>query len=340
MTNENIKICIIGIYFGELPEYFKAWLLSCSYNPSIKFLLFLDKSVSNVPKNVEIINTNLDSMKDIIQKKLNMEVNLDSAYKLCDFRPAYGIIFEDYLNEYDYWGHCDFDLMWGDIRKFVIDYDLMKYDKFLPLGHLSLYRNTEENNKRFMNNVNGISDYKKIFTDKRNYVFDEIGIRKIYEMYKYSFFDEIIFADINPKKKRYLMVTNVKYYPSIYKKYKEKYKKINYKKQLFIWEKGRVYQLLIDNNNIDKNEYLYIHMQKRNIKVNITGEDEILYLSNNEISPLPIDRSIESIIKKINPYRLSYEIYEEFKNFICHCWSYFRRRIIKIEENHMIIEKN
>ena len=45
-----------------------------------------------------------------------MQVTLDRPYKLCDFKPAYGFIFGEYLKEYDYWGHCDIDIVWGDLR--------------------------------------------------------------------------------------------------------------------------------------------------------------------------------------------------------------------------------
>jgi len=30
-----------------------------------------------------------------------------------------GLIFEDYVAGYDFWGHCDLDVVWGDIRKFL-----------------------------------------------------------------------------------------------------------------------------------------------------------------------------------------------------------------------------
>ena len=34
---EDLKVCIIGIYFGQFPNYFDLWLKSASYNYSIDF---------------------------------------------------------------------------------------------------------------------------------------------------------------------------------------------------------------------------------------------------------------------------------------------------------------
>ena len=43
--------------------------------------------------------------------------------KLCDYKPAYGLIFEDELIGYDYWGFCDTDILLGDIYQFLEDYE-------------------------------------------------------------------------------------------------------------------------------------------------------------------------------------------------------------------------
>ena len=45
-----------------------------------------------------------------------------------------------------YWGHCDVDLIWGDIRKFVTDDVLTKYKRIFSRGHCSIYENSSEVN--------------------------------------------------------------------------------------------------------------------------------------------------------------------------------------------------
>ena len=129
--------------------------------------------IGNVPGNVRVIEMSLQEVKQRAEAKLGMEVFLQQPYKLCDFKPVYGVIMDDYLKEYDYWGHCDFDLIWGDIRRFAEMYHLKEYDKFLPLGHLALYRNTDKCNNYFRLDGSRCGDYKAVLTQNENFAFDE-----------------------------------------------------------------------------------------------------------------------------------------------------------------------
>ena len=51
----KLKICVIGVYFGTLPNYFPLWLKSCQKNPMVDFLVFSDQNVERLPANVKII---------------------------------------------------------------------------------------------------------------------------------------------------------------------------------------------------------------------------------------------------------------------------------------------
>ena len=51
---KNIKIAIIGVYFGKFPEYFDLWLESCKKNAKIDFFVFTDQEIVNKPKNVKV----------------------------------------------------------------------------------------------------------------------------------------------------------------------------------------------------------------------------------------------------------------------------------------------
>lgn len=97
----------------------------------------------------------------LVQSKFDFPVSLERPYKICDFKPAFGLICSEYIQGYDFWGHCDFDMIFGDIRKYITDDLLNSYDKILPLGHLSIYRNNEENNSRFKLSGSLVGDYKK-----------------------------------------------------------------------------------------------------------------------------------------------------------------------------------
>ena len=41
-----------------------------------------------------------NELRKLIQSKFDFEISLEKPYKLCDFRPAYGFLFEEYLKEF------------------------------------------------------------------------------------------------------------------------------------------------------------------------------------------------------------------------------------------------
>ena len=333
---KNSKVCIMGIYMGKLPNYFSVWLKSCENNPSVDFIVITDQSIKNVPENVKIINMTLKQVRARVSEKIGFKAKIDSPFKLCDYKPAYGFVFSDLFIGYDYWGHCDFDLIWGDLRSFFEKYNLEKYDKFLPMGHLSLYKNTKENNIKFMEKVVGYSDYKKIFTDERNYLFDELALIKIFNKNKNSFFDKIIYADIWPSKRRYTMCTDLKYYPSIYEEFRKEYNPVNFKNQIFMWEDKKIFQYYIENEVVKSREYIYIHIQKR--KWDLEGEfSNKMIISKNKVFAC-VDENVKNNINKYNSYSFIKELYDDVDEFIKHCWSYTKRKILKIEKERIIVE--
>ena len=112
------KIAILVVYYGEFPPYFDLWIVT-------------DNKFDDLPDNVKIINITLDEFRKLAEKKLHKKVRIDYPYKLCDFKPLYGHILEDYLSDYDYWGHCDVDLIFGDLRRFFSEYKINKYEDML-----------------------------------------------------------------------------------------------------------------------------------------------------------------------------------------------------------------
>jgi hypothetical protein len=99
-----MKICFIIPYFGKLPNNFDIFLNSCKYNKTINYLLVTDdKTYYEYPDNFRVEYMSFDHLKNKIQNKYDFKINLSKPYKLCDFKPAYGDIFNEYLSEYDFW---------------------------------------------------------------------------------------------------------------------------------------------------------------------------------------------------------------------------------------------
>lgn len=333
------SIGIMSVYFGKLPEYFPVWLESCKKNPTVDFLLVTDQEVNNDVPNVRIISSSLEQVRKRASEAMGFEVTLNRPFKLCDYRPAFGVIFEDLLGQYDYWGHCDIDLIWGDLRSFFDRYQLEQYDKFLPLGHLNLYRNSPENNRRFTEKVDGFSDYKVIFRKDQNYLFDELAITRIYKE-RYSFFDKIIFADIWPGKRRYTMCTHLSYYPSIYEEFCKRCDPVNFNRQVFLWEDGKIRQYYQEKGRTESREFLYIHIQKRKWKCKGAFSNRMVVSQNSVIALDETDTDIGRIIDRYNPYSWVADRYDDAIEFLVHCWSYFKRKIIKTEPSMIVVEKN
>lgn len=169
------KIIILICYYGSFPWYFNYFLHSCKFNSSIDFLIFSDIEYKNeLPKNVVIKMTTLNELKNLACEKLDLTVNIDFPYKLCDYKPAYGLIFSEHTQGYDFWAQSDIDIIYGNIRKFMTDDLLNDYD-FLSIRHdyttgcFALYRNNELMNNFFKRS----KDYKKVFTSSQHFCFDE-----------------------------------------------------------------------------------------------------------------------------------------------------------------------
>jgi len=170
------NIAFVIAYIGDFPWYFPYFLHSCHYNLSIDFLIFTDNQDTSIhlPENVKFIPYSIEQFKVDAAKVLGFEVSVESGYKLCDFKPAYGLIFSDWIKDYNFWGYCDVDVIFGNIRSFMTDELLNEYDIISArhdylTGCFALYRNNQFMRELFKQS----KDYRKVFTDPRNFFFDE-----------------------------------------------------------------------------------------------------------------------------------------------------------------------
>ena len=129
------KICIIFPYFGKLPPQFKFWWQSALKNPTIDFMIFTDNQSILSEENIYVQYLSFEECRLLVQKQFSFPINLNSPYKLCDYKPAYGSIFYEYIKDFDFWGFGDIDLIYGDIRLFYTNEILEKYQD----GGICLY---------------------------------------------------------------------------------------------------------------------------------------------------------------------------------------------------------
>lgn len=261
------KIVLIMPYYGKFPNYFDLWLETAGYNSGFDFYIFTDENMNEykIPNNVRVISMKLEDIKDRVERKCKFKVKLETPYKLCDYRGAYGEIFEDYLKPYDFWGVCDPDVIWGDISKYVTEDVLEKYDKIYRNGHFMLFRNNTKMNTIYKNTYHKrVISYKEAFITSWSTVFDEdMGIGYIIDEEKIPVYYQTDFDDVCIKYHRF-----IKYYFDGCKENDPI--KIN---RIYKWEKGKLYSYTVKGENIDVEERMYIHLQKRIMQNKVTNID-------------------------------------------------------------------
>lgn len=177
MNSAKYKILILICYYGNFPWYFKYFLHSCKFNPSIDFFIFSDINFEDeLPANVSILKKTLVEIESLASDKLGFKVCIDFPYKLCDFKPAYGLLFSEYTKGYDFWGQSDIDNIYGNIRNFMTDSVLSEFD-FISVRHdyttgcFALYRNNDLMNNLFKRS----KDYKRVLSCVKYMGFDEFN---------------------------------------------------------------------------------------------------------------------------------------------------------------------
>lgn len=210
-----MKRCIFIIpYFGKFKNYFQLFLNSCAYNEKFNWLILTDDLTEyDYPRNVLVHYTTFDDLKKIIRSKFDFEVSIERPYKLCDYKPTYGYVFEDHLKGFDYWGYCDTDMIFGDLDKFITPLLKKNYDKIFAFGHCTLYKNTPTINRLFMKPLNNKFRYHNVLTEEWNHSFDEEfkeSINNIFQEYNYSLYTEEFQANIYTKSNHFRL-TNYDY---------------------------------------------------------------------------------------------------------------------------------
>lgn len=146
------RVALVNVFFGPAPFWMPAFLLTCARNPQVDWLIFGDMpEPDGCPPNVHVLPLSLNEFNERASVGLGLDVRIQQGfiYKICDLKPAYGEIFADELSPYDFWGHCDVDVVWGKWDRFITDRLLRRFDIISGrpnkvAGHLTLYRNAPE----------------------------------------------------------------------------------------------------------------------------------------------------------------------------------------------------
>ena len=297
------KICVIIPYFGKLPCIFNFWLHSALNNPTIDFLLFTDCNIKS-QNNIKIIPFTFKELKSYLQNNFDFQITLTKPYKLCDYRGAYGYIFQKYISEYDFWGFGDIDLVYGDIRSFITDDVLDKYDIISGWGHLTFYRNDQFCNEFFMNKVDGFLYYKDVFQCERNCWFDEYLHKGLSDLWLHLYPEKILRGGVERHIDDVTIPISCLHFHS----------NLNpgiSKCLIFEYFDKHLYRVYIGRDgNVHKESILYAHFQKRPFLAPKTNDFEH-YL----IVPNRIIKNKDLSIKTVKRLGHSLETKRKIRNF-------------------------
>lgn len=291
------KIAYVIPYFGHFPKGFELFLMSCKNNSTIDWLIFTDDHTDyKYPSNVKVFYYTFDEIKKRVQAIYDFEIVLDKPYKFCDYKPAYGEIFHEELKNYDYWGMCDLDLAWGDIRKFITDDILENYERIGILGHSTIFKNTSEVNSRYRTKTENGTNYVQAYTTEGAFAFDEVGMDNIYKSLNIKCYDRTIFANL----KKYDYGFFLDLMPDE-DSYKNQY-------QIFTLKNGKLIRHYVHDGKIFTEEFMYIHFWCRPMTYKPSQYDpnKTYVMYADVVEELKEDITPNYIIKKSKKSKIKY----------------------------------
>jgi hypothetical protein len=256
------RIRVILAYFGRLPETFPLWLLSASRCRGIEWLLVTDDATPlDYPDNVTVARMPWGDLCDRIRGRIDIgrPVKLDGGWDLCALKPAYGEIFADMLEGYDWWGYCDPDVIFGDIGSFLPPAVLETHDKILWLGHLSLCRNTPAMTGGFrLPTAAGAVLYREAFSGGV-LCFDEVAFNDMLETAGKRIWKELVFADF-------------KHRSFLFRDHEHQDLRSSARgRQVFTWEDGTLLRHFLDDatGSLRRQPLMYAHFCRRPMRIDL-----------------------------------------------------------------------
>ena len=124
MHTADISIVLITFLFthsSNLPPTLPLFLLSVSYNPSIEFRIITN--VPNlpfpIPGNAQLVHMTYENIMQKLKIHLNVTRNdtfvAEYPYKMCEFKPMFGVLFAEIVEGFKFWGHIDNDLILSNL---------------------------------------------------------------------------------------------------------------------------------------------------------------------------------------------------------------------------------
>lgn len=292
-----MKIIFIIPYFGKFPQWFPMFLGSIKNIKSADFLIFTDDQENfSYPSNTKVVYTTFNAIQDMFKEKTGKNLYIGVPYKLIDYKPLFGHVFQEYITNYSYWGHCDLDLLFGDFDGILQKYHFFEedYDRFSRAGHLTIYKNSPYINNFYTSKIRKYNHYYGFeFAIKTSYPihFDELGMNILSYQNNLKYFDKILYGHVQPE----FEVMTVQYTdrPEILYRYK-----------------GQVLASYLNlDGTIETIDLLYLHIMRRGVLPMYVSGDEDYYITHSGFYPFEIEKLKNYLVEfgtKVNPHQEQY----------------------------------
>jgi hypothetical protein len=179
------RIIILIPYFGRWPFWMDFYLESLRWNPAIDWRFYTDCGrPDKAPANATFIDCSFEDYQRRVSDALGINFRPASPYKLCDIKPAYGYIHAAEIEDYDFWGFGDIDIVYGDVMGFLspgmLSHDLISLHQRRVSGHLTLMSNTRFAREAFMQVLN----WRSTFELPAHTAFDEKSFGELFMRHK------------------------------------------------------------------------------------------------------------------------------------------------------------
>lgn len=242
-TDQPVAV-VVAVYLGPLPSIFPLWAASVAFNEDFQFILYTDQTVDRAPANLRVMRGSLSELKSKIEDAVGLKIELETPYKVCDYRPTFGEVFRREIGTARWWGVCDLDVVFGSLSEFLPPLaEPSSLGKILTRGNFSLYRNEERINSAYWR-IDGGSLFSMVRSSGAPFAFDEWGgIYKLLIMDGVEIWNEEVIFDITIRRRR-LQSTRT------------------WRPASYIWSDGHLFE--VDCRGSIR-EGLLVHLQKRNL---------------------------------------------------------------------------
>lgn len=248
------SVVVISVWFGPWPEWMDFTLESMSVNHSIDWIIVTDNAPpAKCCPNIRYITTDFQAYLSFVKGRIGVTPVINEMHQICKLKAMLGHIHERDIDGYDFFGFCDLDIIFGNIRHFYTPSILAKYQMLtthrdLLAGHFTIMRNSHQLRTAYMK----IPGWRKLMEKK-------IGLGGIEEWHLAKVFGVLA---RKPGWRSWLFRLRNNYIPGAL--FEERYSTIltpmrwhdgrRDHPESWFWKDGR-----LSNDRHPQREYLYLH---------------------------------------------------------------------------------